>query len=116
MEWDEKNAHGRLFRNRCPKHYFPTPALDPDRVTVSNTVNLSVSRVDVHAGFGVGFIQDGVTRHRTAVPMLEHTSSGEDERILVIGFFHNMDIIQRDELAASTWKGIFEESWRTGMG
>src|SRR5690349_12700974 len=115
MERDEEDSHGCLLRDGCPQYHFPAPALDLDRVAVSDAVHLSVGRMDVQARFGVSLIQCGVARHRAAMPMFEDAPGRKDERILIVCLFHYRDVIQWDEFAASTWERFLKEGRCTGV-
>ena len=115
MEGDEHHSHGCLLRDRCAQHYFAAPRRNPHRVIIADAVDLRVGGVDLDPRFGIGFVEHRIARHRAAVPVLKHASRSEDEGILVVGLFHNMDVVERDELARPAREGICEERRGAGM-
>ncbi|MGB7874285.1 MAG: hypothetical protein WBL25_07860, partial [Anaerolineales bacterium] len=56
-----------------------------------------------------------MTRHRAAVPVLEHAPGGQDEGILVVHRLDGRDVIERSELTPSTREGLGEQEGRAGV-
>lgn len=108
MPGDENHADCGFLCHRGADNDLTASALELDRVAVSDTVDVGVGGVNLKAGFGVDFVQDRVTSHRAAVPMLEQTACGKDEGIFIVHLFAHGNVIQRVKFSLAAREGLFE--------
>ena len=56
-----------------------------------------------------------MARQRAAVPVFEHASGREDERVFLVRHLHRRHVLEGEELAPAPGKGLGEKIGRAGM-